>query len=458
MNGMRTDENARILRFRHLLTPDGMVHDRQLVVGADGRIQRIEAADSDAWDGWLALPGMPNAHSHVFQRALAGYGEARSPSTSGSEDSFWSWRDAMYRLAARITPADLHVIARQGFIDMLRAGFTSVAEFHYLHHLPDGSRTTEMAEAVLAAAEETGMRLRLFPVAYFHSGFGSKPPTAGQRRFVHDDVDEFLRLVERLVPYAPGIAPHSLRAVPAKWLRGLVAGAETLLGDEFPVHVHISEQRREVEECVATHARTPIRLLADSVHLDHRWQLVHATHADDEEIDQVAGTGAGIVICPITEAYLGDGLFNAVRFRARNGMLSIGSDSNCRIDVFEELRLLEYGQRLRFERRARLADSHGLGAPLYTHCAAAGSAATGLSVGVVAPGSFADLAVIDETADALAGHSATGALDALVINGGRADISAVYVGGRRVIGDNEHKLEAITRKAFHDVVQRLLHE
>lgn len=450
---MTNEKTKQILRFRHLLTPDGMVHDQQLVVGGDGRIERVEPAPEGTrdWDGWLALPGMPNAHSHVFQRALAGYGEARA----STEDSFWSWRDAMYRLAGRITPEDLQVIARQGFIDMLRAGFTSVAEFHYLHHLPDGTRSLAMAEAVIAAAAETGIRLRLLPVAYFHSSFGQKPPVSGQKRFAHRDVDEFLGLIERLARYQPGIAPHSLRAVPPEWLPALLEGAEEMLGADFPIHVHIAEQRRELEESVAAHSRTPIRLLADSVDLDSRWQLVHATHADAEEIQTMAESGAGVVICPITEAYLGDGLFNAVGYCESGGPLSIGSDSNCRVDVFEELRLLEYGQRLRAERRARFADSKGLGV-LYSTTARAGGKAMGRREGAIAPGNFADLVVIAESADAIIGHEAVTAIDALIINGGRADISDVFVGGRRVIDSGRHEEYAATREQFHATVRRLL--
>lgn len=451
---MTSDRAKQILRFRHLLTPDGMVHDQQLVVGADGRIERVEPVPegTTAWDGWLALPGMPNAHSHVFQRALAGYGEARA----SGEDSFWSWREAMYRLAGTISPDDLHVIARQGFMDMLRAGFTSVAEFHYLHHLPDGARSPAMADAVFAAAAETGIRLRLFPVAYFHAGFGHKAPAPGQARFVHSDVEEFLRLVDALGRHGPGIAPHSLRAVPVQWLNELVRGAEQILGDDFPVHIHIAEQRRELEECLAEHSRTPIRLLADTVDLDFRWQLVHATHADHEEIGRIAKCGAGVVICPITEAYLGDGLFDAVRFRDLGGALAIGSDSNCRIDVFEELRLLEFGQRLRAERRARLADATGLGVPLYASSALAGATAIGMSVGSISAGAFADIVVIEEASEALAGHGIESALDALVINGSRTDIDDVYVSGRRVVVAGRGGIEAQARNEFHATVQRLL--
>lgn len=454
MSSMNSSKNSRILRFRHVLTPDGMVHDRQLVVGADGRIERLEAAPEGnaQWDGWLALPGMPNAHSHVFQRALAGYGEARA----SGEDSFWSWRDAMYRLAAQVTPEDLHVIARQGFIEMLQAGFTSVAEFHYLHHLPDGTRSPAMAEAVTSAAAETGIRLRLLPVAYFHAGFGKQPPTNGQARFAHHDIDEYLNLLQQLAVHRPGIAPHSLRAVPAEWLRELVKGAGNILGSDFPVHIHIAEQRKELDDCLAAHARTPVRLLADSVDLDTRWQLVHATHADHEEIKRIAASGAGVVICPITEAYLGDGLFDAVAFREQGGVLSIGSDSNCRIDVFEELRLLEYGQRLRVERRARLADGRGLGLPLYASAAAAGGVAIGLEVGSVVPGAFADLVVIDESAAALTGHNHRTALDALVINGSRVDVHDVYVGGVRAIENDRHRNCTAARADFDATVKRLL--
>lgn len=454
MNGMNTSKNSRILRFRHLLTPDGMVHDRQLVVGAEGRIERIEAVPggNTDWTGWLALPGMPNAHSHVFQRALAGYGEARA----SGEDSFWSWREAMYRLAGKVTPEDLHVIARQGFIEMLQAGFTSVAEFHYLHHLPDGDRSLAMADAVISAAAETGIRLRLLPVAYFHSGFGEQPPSTGQARFVHESVEEYLQLLQKLAAHRPGIAPHSLRAVPAEWLSGLVKDAESILGSSFPIHIHIAEQRKELDDCLARHGRTPVRLLADSVDLDARWQLVHATHADQEEVRRIADSGAGVVICPITEAYLGDGLFDAVAFREQRGSLSIGSDSNCRIDAFEELRLLEYGQRLRAERRARLADERGLGLPLFAHTAVAGGVATGFDAGRIVPGAFADLLVVDESAPALAGHTLSTALDALVINGSCTDVHDVYVGGVRVIDTGKHRRNESARADFHATVTRLL--
>lgn len=447
----------RILRFHHVLARDGILHDQQLELDAEGRILAIRPIPADASperDGWLALPGMPNAHSHVFQRALSGFGETRS----SNEDSFWSWREAMYRLAARVTPEDLHVIARQGFIEMLRSGFTSVAEFHYLHHLPDGSRSTAMADAVIAAANETGIRLRLLPVAYFNGGFGQAPHD-GQRRFVHADIDEYLGLLEKLAlsntSAKLGIAPHSLRAVAPDQLRPLLDGAREILGKDFPVHIHIAEQLREVEECSEHFGARPVELLLDTVEPEACWQLVHATHVNDAELQRIRETGVGVVLCPITEAYLGDGLFPATRFVESGGLLAIGSDSNCRIDAFEELRWLEYGQRLRDRRRARLADAQGL-QRLYSDAVAAGAGALGLPVAGIAEGQFADLVVFDENAPALLGHDADTAIDALIINGSPADPAAVYVGGEKRVEAGSHAEAAPTAAGFAATVRRLL--
>lgn len=434
------------LSFRHILTPDGMLHDRVLSVAADGRITAIEPASdrAAAVDGFLALPGIPNAHSHVFQRALAGYGEVPS-----GADSFWSWRDAMYRLAARVTPEDCATIARHAYGEMLAAGFTSVAEFHYLHHAVDGSRSSDMADAVIEAAGATGIRLTLLPVFYAAGGFGL-PPRDEQARFVHARVDDYLRLVERLRgKVALGIAPHSLRAAPVELLPELVRNARALLGAELPIHIHIAEQQAEVEQCRARHGCGPVELLDREVGLDRNWHLVHATHADAGERARIVGRGANLVICPITEAYLGDGLFPADEHRRAGGMLAIGSDSNCRIDAFEELRWLEYGQRLRGQARARLADRHGLGQPLWLGAVAAGARALGQTVAGLAVGQHADLVVIDEHSPALAGHGIGTALDALIINGSPRDVAASFVGGRR-------RTAAAEPGAFDRCVRRLL--
>jgi formimidoylglutamate deiminase len=440
------------LAFEYILSPEGLLRDQALVLDGEGRIVRIEPA-AGRHDGFLALPGMPNAHSHAFQRALSGFGE-----TPKGEDSFWSWREAMYRLANRMTPEDMFIIAREAFWDMLRGGFTSVAEFHYLHHLPDGRPGAHMGRAVIAAAKEVGIRLRLLPVFYQTGGF-KQAARDEQRRFVHASVADYCALLEELHGVDLGIAPHSLRAVPPETLAGLLESAGKVIPGGFPVHIHVSEQQREVEECKAVYGTTPVRLLAKSVKLDRRWNLVHATHADGEERTLVREAGATVVLCPITEAYLGDGLFPADDYFAGGGRIAVGSDSNCRIDAVEELRLLEYGQRLRVQRRARLATSRGLGVPLWQSACAGGAAALGLPVGALAPGNFADLVVLERDAASLRGHDADTLLDALLIGGGRADIADVYVGGeRRMHAGVCHGSAVESAREFSRAVMRLTAE
>lgn len=413
------------LTFRYLLTPAGIERDRTLVLDERGTIAAIVPAAGSA-DGYCALPGMPNAHSHAFQRALAGFGEARR-----GEDSFWSWREAMYRLANRVTPDDMRAIARQAFAEMLRGGYTGVAEFHYLHGLPDGRDGAAMAEAVMDAAAETGIRLVLLPVLYQTGGFGREPQPE-QRRFVHDSIDSYLRLLERLRDsVALGIAPHSLRAVPVEQVAALVPRARAIVGADCPIHIHISEQTAEVEQCREHYAATPIELLTRHVELDAHWNLVHATHASEAEQRLIRERGATVVLCPLTEAYLGDGLFAAAEHAGAGGHFAIGSDSNVRADAVEELRLLEFGQRLAQRQRARLATEQGLGAPLWSAVAAGGARALGGVGGAIEVGRPADLVVLDEDSPALAGHDGDTLLDALLVGGSRADIAAVYVDGEK---------------------------
>lgn len=418
------------LAFEYLLTPEGIRRDQALVINSEGLIERIEPAKG-ASDGFFAIPGMPNAHSHAFQRALSGYGE-----TPQGEDSFWSWREAMYRLANRITPEDMYVIARGAYLEMLRGGYTSVAEFHYIHHLPDGRPGPEMAQAVIAAARDTGIHLLLLPVLYMTGGF-KQPPRDEQRRFIHSSVDEYCNLLRELRGANLGLAPHSLRAVPPEVLTQAVEGARQVRGRDFPVHIHISEQQREVEECRAQYGTTPVELLARSVQLDRHWNLVHATHATPEECGRVRRAEATVVLCPLTEANLGDGLFAGDEFLRDGGHIAIGSDGNSRLDAIEELRWLEYGQRLRSQRRARLATPDGLGQPLWLRACAGGARALGEPVGALAPGRRADLLVLDPHAPALRGHVVNTFMDALIVGGSRADIAAVYVGGKRRVERGE---------------------
>ncbi|MCY3599140.1 MAG: formimidoylglutamate deiminase [Gemmatimonadetes bacterium] len=431
---------SRTLRFRAILGPGGLERDRSVEVAPDGTIRAIRAVRDGGvtYDGGLAVPGMPNAHSHIFQCALAGFGEE-----ARGDDSFWSWRRAMYRLANSITPAQLFDTARHGYARMLRTGFTHVVEFHYLHHGPNGARGPETTEAVLAAAAEVGLPISLLPVYYRTAGFDGAAPHAGQRRFAHDSVDDFMAAVEALGPAVAGVAPHSLRAVPPADLAELVAAVDATLGPEAPLHIHVSEQELEVEECLAARGRTPIDLLAGTVDLGARWSLVHATHATEAERSRLRSAGARVVLCPITEAHLGDGIFPAREHFLAGGAVAVGSDANVRISAIEEARQLEYGQRLRDRRRARLATEAGAGPVVWSWLAEGGGEAvagrpgrTGgagapMRLGRIEPGYRADFVVLDREGPHTLGHDWETVMDAWLVAGDERDIEAVYVGGER---------------------------
>lgn len=423
------------LTFQHILTPRGIERHKRLVLDG-GRISAIEDATGDQWDGWLALPGMPDAHSHCFQRALVGRGERAE-----GDDSFWSWRQAMYGLAGCINPDEMHAIAARAFVDMLRGGFTSVAEFHYLHHLPDGSPGPEMARAVIAAARDAGIRLCLLPVLYQQGGF-EQPAGPAQGRFVHARAEDYLGLLGSLqdgaADYALGIAIHSLRAVAPEVIGEVVAAADRILGAHRPRHIHIAEQPREVADCHAAFGAGPVEVLARHVELGPDWHLVHATHATDQELALMREAGVSAVLCPLTEAYLGDGLFAARQFVTDGGRIAIGSDSNVRIDAVEELRMLEYGQRLRHGQRACLATAAGLGEPLWARACAGGGAALGLPVGRIEEGAWADLVVLDAGDPIVGGLPPAAALDALVTAGSATAFRHVYVGGVCRIAAGRH--------------------
>lgn len=411
------------LKFEHLLTPQGIESARRIVIDAAGVITAIEPA-SAPYDGVFAVAGMPNAHSHAFQRVLIGVRDA------GNAGSFWSWRDAMYAVANRITPEQLEVIAGQAFREMLAGGYTSVAEFHYLHHLPDGRHGFEMAQAIICAARTAGIRLTLLPVLYQRGGF-DRPALAEQQRFIYESLPEYLEFVHALRERCPlGIAPHSLRAVSFASLRALRDALAQADAGARPVHIHISEQRREVDECRQLHGRSPIEALHEEVGLGPQWHLVHATHATPHELELVRAKHANIVLCPLTEAQLGDGFFAAAEHCAGGGRFAVGSDSNARIDAVEELRLAELGQRLRLERRVRLGGADPA-ASLWAQAASQGGLALGQKTGVLAPGFFADLVVLDHEAPIFAGLTPAGWLDAWLLSGSSADIAVCYVGGER---------------------------
>jgi formimidoylglutamate deiminase len=435
------------LGFEYLVTPAGLERGRRLVLDADGIITSIEPAEAP-YDGVFAVAGMPNAHSHAFQRALVGVRDA------GDAASFWSWRDAMYAIANRITPEQLEVIATQAFREMLAGGYTSVAEFHYLHHLPDGYRGFEMAQAIIGAARTAGIRLTLLPVLYQRGGF-ERPALPEQRRFIYETVPEYLQLVHALRERCHlGVAPHSLRAVSFASLRAMVDALAKWDGGAPPIHIHISEQRLEVEECRQFHGRSPIVALSQEVGLGPEWHLVHATHATPYELELVRASGASVVLCPLTEAQLGDGFFAAAEYCAAGGRFAIGSDSNARIDAVEELRLAEFGQRLRLERRVRLGGPTP-NASAWSFAAACGGRALGQKVGAVACGNFADVVVLDHEAPIFAGLAPETWLDAWLLAGSAAEISHCYVGGRR--HDHAgHRAHGAVSPRFARVMRELL--
>jgi formiminoglutamate deiminase len=377
------------------------------------------------------VPGLANLHSHAFQRAMAGLTERR-----GSEsDSFWTWREQMYRFVERLTPDDLEAIAAHAYMEMLEAGFGWVAEFHYLHHQPDGwpyDNVAEMSQRIVAAAADVGIGLTLLPVFYRQGGFGGQPPSDAQRRFLNDR-DSYARLLETKVPGGRiGIAPHSLRAVT---LDDLKWAAATWRGQ--PAHIHVSEQTREVEDCLAAHGRRPIDLLMDTVEVDAHWCLVHATHADADERARIAKAQAVVGLCPVTEANLGDGLFDAPDFLARGGRFGVGSDSNVRISAADELRTLEYGQRLLHRRRNMLgAADRSTGQRLFD---------AALGGGWQAVGATGDAVVALE-----------GSLDYWVFAADNSAIASVERGGRRLVDHGRHRDRDRIAARYRKALARLL--
>ena len=452
------------------LLPDGWHDDVLLTVddvsgnftaiesGVDPASPRIAAAERL---GGPALPGMPNLHSHAFQRAMAGLAEAaeRDPG------SFWNWRQVMYRFAGALGPDDLEAIAAQLQIEMLKAGYTAVAEFHYLHNAPDGRPYADpaaLSHAVLAAARRTGIGLTLLPVLYQTSGFGGAAPSEGQRRFVLT-VDRFLSLVAGLAEetagdaqFRVGVAPHSLRAVPPAALAEMLAGLGAI-DPTAPVHIHVAEQVREVEDCLGWSGSRPVEWLLDHASVDLRWCLVHATHLTEREMHRLAASGAVAGLCPTTEANLGDGLFPLEAFQASGGTWGIGSDSHVSVSPIEELRWLEYGQRLTTLRRNVAAlPGQSTGAALWSRALEGGAAASGRRLGALAPGHRADLLVLDGDHPLAYGRRGDRLVDALVFAGNVPLVRQVLVGGRWRVRDGRHEAEADVASAYCRVLDRLL--
>ncbi|WP_027534061.1 formimidoylglutamate deiminase [Bradyrhizobium sp. WSM3983] len=448
------------LHFASALLPSGWANDVQVVITA-GAIAAVTPGVAPAAGDErhaVALPGLASLHSHAFQRGMAGLAELRGDST----DTFWTWRETMYRFALAMTPDDVAAVATLLYVEMLEQGFTRVGEFHYLHHDRDGSHYTdpaEMAARIAQAAEASSIGLTLLPSFYAHGSFGGAAPHDGQRRFICS-VDQFTTLMaasRKAIATLPGanigIAPHSLRAVMPDELAAIIP-----LADGGPVHIHAAEQVKEVEDCLAWSGRRPVQWLLEHAPLDQRWCLIHATQTTDAEVAAFAKTGAIAGLCPITEASLGDGIFPAREFLDAGGMFGVGTDSNVLVGVADELRQLEYGQRLKHRARNLLSGGAGrsTGRTLFDDALAGGARALAQPIAGLTPGAHADIVTFDAAHPSLAGRAGDAIIDGWIFAAGNGAIDCVWAGGNKVVERGEHKLRQSARERFNASVRRLV--
>lgn len=438
-----------LLFASNVLTAGGWLRDVRLTI-AGGRISDIaEGVEPGPGDERVALllPGMPNLHSHAFQRGMAGLTEIRG----SMADSFWTWREAMYRYALTMAPEQMEAIAAQLYVEMLEAGFTRIGEFHYLHHDPAGkpyADIAEMAARICAAASSAGIGLTLLPAFYAHGNFGGQAPHAGQRRFLNG-IDDFARLLDASKVHAAkldrakvGVAPHSLRAVTPDEL-----SAVARLGQGGPIHIHAAEQIKEVEDSLAWSGRRPVEWLLENVAVNERWCLIHATHMTSAETLALAKSGAVAGLCPVTEANLGDGIFNGAEYVPAGGRFGVGSDSNILIGITDELRQLETTQRLRDRQRNVLALAGGsTGEALFQRAVAGGAQALDGGIAGIAIGAAADFVSLDLDHPSFAGRARSDVLDTWIFGGVRA-VDCVWVAGRkRVVAGCHHDRDRIANR------------
>jgi formimidoylglutamate deiminase len=444
---------------RHALLPGGWAHDVRIVCDAAGRIATVtpgqEAGAARRLPGSV-IPGLANLHSHSFQRAMAGRAERRSPE---GQDSFWTWREAMYRVALAFTPEDAEAVAAQLQSELLTRGFTHLVEFHYLHHQPDGTPYAEPAELALRQIEATrqsGIGLTLAPSLYRYGGIFGRPPAEGQRRFLND-LDGFFRILERVRQAVAGdprhswaVAPHSLRAVSPEML------AEIAKLDA-PIHIHAAEQPREVAECLAATGQRPVEWLLSHAPLDARWCLIHATHMTEAEARGLAGTGAVAGLCPTTEASLGDGIFLLPAYRAAGGRFGFGTDSHVGLCPAGEARQLETSQRIALHARAVATDAaapHPARA-LLDAALAGGAQAAGVALGAIAPGRRCDLVELDDRHPSLLGTAGDALLDAWIFGPPDRMVRSTIVGGEVLVEAGRHIRERTIFEGFEAALRRL---
>jgi len=449
------------LFFPNIFSGSDWLNDVLMDIDKNGIIKSLvsEAKSSDADEifSGTCLPGMPNLHSHAFQRAMAGLSEI----AGSGETNFWTWQKVMYEFLTKLSPENVEAIASQLYVEMLKGGFTSVAEFHYLHNDKNGDQfenPSEMSDRIFAAANETGIGLTHLPVLYAHGGFGALEPQEGQKRFLQT-VSQFQLLLETLNnrygndhQRRIGMALHSLRAVSPEMIKDAIA-----LMPEGPIHMHIAEQTKEVDQCIDWSGQRPIEWLLENTNVDKRWCLIHATHMTGAEINALADTRAVVGLCPTTEANLGDGLFPLEKFMRQKGEIGIGSDSNTSVDIAEELRLLEYGQRLSQQRRNIGASGEGAstGETLFKASLAGGSQALDQPIGILNPGYRADLIVLNNQHPVLFGRTGSAIIDSWIFTGGRELISDVFVAGQHLVKRHRHINQENIENRYRETIKSL---
>jgi formimidoylglutamate deiminase len=453
----------------NVLLADGWAHNAVVAVDARGDITAITVDATYEPELMARLPGptiagMPNLHSHAHQRAMAGLSEYRA-SGVGAEDSFWTWRDVMHRFAEVVTPDILEAVAGQLYVEMVKAGYTAVCEFHYVHHGPGGAPyddPAEMSMALVRAATRAGIGITLLPVLYETGGYAGRAPNPGQRRFISTP-DQLLRIIEgvRTVHAGDpqvhiGVAPHSPRQVTLDGMRAAIDGL-TSMEPYAPIHFHVAEQENDVTDSIEHTGMRPVEWVLEHFDVGPRWCLIHATHLTETETSRLAGCGAVTGLCPTTEANLGDGIFPLLPYLEEGGRFGIGSDSHISVSVVEELRWLEYGQRLIKRRRNLAAPGPGAstGVRLYDDALRGGAQASGRKLGEIGEGCRADFVVLDQAHPLLAGRSGDRLIDSMIFSGNSSAVQEVWIGGKRQVVNGRHVREQDTLDVFTNVIRAL---